>query len=68
MGTRDDLVKTILGGRSDANIAFTGLCNLLRRLGEGAPAGRYLGEGCWKTGEGCEGQGVSSWEARDDAL
>ena len=33
MGTRDDLLKAILGGRSDANIAFTGLCNLLRRLG-----------------------------------
>lgn len=33
MGTRDDLLKAILGGRSDANVAFTGLCNVLRRLG-----------------------------------
>lgn len=33
MGKYEKLVKKILGGRSDANISFKDLCQLLRRLG-----------------------------------
>jgi predicted RNA binding protein YcfA (HicA-like mRNA interferase family) len=33
MSKREKLLWTILGGRSDANIPFTELCNLLHYLG-----------------------------------
>lgn len=33
MGKHEQLLLTILQGRSDANIGFDDLCNLLRRLG-----------------------------------
>lgn len=33
MAKRDKILDTLLRGRSDANIAFTDLCGLLKRLG-----------------------------------
>jgi len=33
MGRRDRVLRAILSGTSDANIAFAELCNLLQRLG-----------------------------------
>ena len=33
MGSREQLLEQVLRGTSDANIRFTGLCQLLRSLG-----------------------------------
>jgi len=33
MSRRDEIVKTILRGTSDANISFTRLCKMLKQLG-----------------------------------